>query len=64
MIKKNRRPPDHECSRVLSPVALELEANGQLAVTSELRLIERANLPATLFEAPAGYARAAHCPGR
>lgn len=46
------------------PVALELEADGQLIVTSELRLIERANLPTTLFEPPAGYARTARCLGR
>lgn len=44
------------------PVALELEGNGQLAASSELRAIERASLPATLFDVPAGYVREA-CPG-
>lgn len=46
------------------PVALELEARGQLTATSELRVIERASLPATLFEVPAGYTRAARCPNQ
>jgi hypothetical protein len=43
------------------PVALELERNGQLAASSELRSIERVSLPPGLFEVPAGYVQRA-CP--
>lgn len=44
------------------PVALELETNGQLAATSELRSLERASLPPTLFDVPGVYVRRP-CPG-
>lgn len=45
------------------PVAFEFERLGELGVTGELRSIERAILPASLFEAPAGYTGADLCPG-